>query len=54
MLLKWLLHSTWQLLSANIRVKLTMPSYANQLRRRRSRPGDTWHLDEALRVFRYR
>jgi hypothetical protein len=24
------------------------PPYANQLRRRRPRPGDTWHLDEVL------
>ncbi len=23
-------------------------SYANQLRRRRPRPGDTWHLDEVF------
>jgi putative transposase len=23
-------------------------AYANQLRRRRSRPGDTWHLDEVF------
>jgi putative transposase len=23
-------------------------AYANQLRRRRSRPGDKWHLDEVL------
>lgn len=22
--------------------------YANQLRRRQARPGDTWHLDEVL------
>jgi putative transposase len=24
------------------------PDYANQLRRRRARPGDTWHLDEVF------
>jgi putative transposase len=24
------------------------PAYANQLRRRRPRPGDTWHLDEVF------
>jgi DDE domain len=26
-------------------------SYANQLRRRRPRPGDKWHLDEVLRTL---
>jgi putative transposase len=26
--------------------------YANQLRRRRSRPGDTWHLDEVFLTIR--
>jgi putative transposase len=26
--------------------------YANQLRRRRPRPGDTWHLDEVLLTIR--
>ena len=24
------------------------PDYANQLRRRRARPGDKWHLDEVF------
>ena len=24
------------------------PAYANQLRRRRPRPGDTWHLDQVV------
>jgi putative transposase len=24
------------------------PDYANQLRRRRPRPGDNWHLDEVF------
>ncbi|MGH3803029.1 MAG: hypothetical protein ACRDTD_23440 [Pseudonocardiaceae bacterium] len=29
-------------------------AYANQLRRRRSRPGDKWHLDEDAALASYR
>jgi putative transposase len=29
-------------------VRQVRPAYANQLRRRRPRPGDKWHLDEVF------